>query len=98
MEFVAAVKGAYDAYTEQFMYRWHDGDGHLQSYSVFAPCHTSSPPLMAYTCFSGLISSEAKLQDVLDSDEESTGADEEGVPFLSIAVGSDTAAGSFAGV
>ena len=78
MEFVAAVMGAYDAYTEQFMYRWHDGDGKLQSYSVPAPCHTYSPPLMAYACFSGLISSEAELQDVLDSDEDSTEEDEDG--------------------
>ena len=61
MEFVAAVMGAYDAYTEQVLYRWHDDQGQMQSYSISAPCHTSSPPLMAYACFSGLISNEAEL-------------------------------------
>ena len=61
MEFVAAGMGAYDAYTELFTYRWHDADGQLQVYSVSAPCHTSSPPLMAYACFSGLISSGPPL-------------------------------------
>ena len=70
MEFVVAVMGAYDAYTELFTYRWHDADGQLQAYSISAPCHTSSPPLMAYACFRGLISNEAELQDVMDSDED----------------------------
>ena len=42
MEFVAAMCGAYDSYTEMFTYRWHDATGLLNSYSISAPCHVSS--------------------------------------------------------
>ena len=42
MEFVTAVKGAYDAYTEKFTYRWSDGESGLQSHAISAPCHTST--------------------------------------------------------
>ena len=51
MEFVAAVRGVYDAYIEQFTYRWDNGSGVLRAHSISAPCHTSTQPLMAYACF-----------------------------------------------
>ena len=76
MEFVAAVRGAYDAYTEEFTYRWDNGNGGLHSHSICAPCHTSTLPVMAYACFGGLISNAAKLQDVEDADEDLSTADE----------------------
>lgn len=47
MEFVAAVMGAYDAYTEMCTYRWHEGSEQPRTHSIFAPCHTSSPLIMA---------------------------------------------------
>ena len=78
MEFVAAVRGAYDAYTELFTYRWEDGSGGLHSHSLSAPCHTSLLPVIAYACFGGLISNAAKLQDVQDADEDLTSDEEWG--------------------
>ena len=77
MEFVAAARGAYDAYTEQFTYRWDNGSGGLHSHSIPAPCHSSVLPLMAYACFGELISNAAELQDVEDDDEDLTLPDEE---------------------
>lgn len=65
MEFVAAVRGAYDAYTELFTYRWEDGSGKLRAHSLSAPCHTAVLPVIAYACFGGLISNAAELHDVL---------------------------------
>ena len=70
MEFVTAVMGAYDSYTEQFKYRWYNAEGQMQSYSISAPCHSKAPPLMAYAYFGGLISSATELQDVVGSDED----------------------------
>ena len=43
MEFVTAMRGAYDSYTELFTYRWEDGSGGLLSHSITAPCHTMTP-------------------------------------------------------
>ena len=77
MEFVAAVRGAYDAYTKQFTYRWDNGSGGLRSNSIPAPCHTFILPVMAYACFGGLISNAAELQDVEDADEDLTNSDED---------------------
>ena len=56
MEFVRAFNGAYDSYTELFSYRWHDVNGRMLSHGISASCHTSSPPVVAYACFEGLIS------------------------------------------
>ena len=70
MEFVATVRGAYDAYTKQFTYRWDNGSGGLRSHSIPAPCHASVLPVMAYACFGG-------LQDVEDANEDLTISDEE---------------------
>ena len=64
-EFVTIVKGAYDAYTEKFTHRWSDGESGLQSHAISAPCHTATPPVVAYACFEGLLSSAADLQDVV---------------------------------
>ena len=77
MEFVAAARGAYDAYTEQFTYRWDNGSGGLHSHSIPAPCHFLVLPVMAYACFGRLISNAADLQDVEDANEDLTFPDEE---------------------
>ena len=62
MEFMKVVKGVYDFYTEKFIYRWEEEISNLHFSTVSAPCHSTTPPLVAETCFSGLISSEAELQ------------------------------------
>ena len=69
-EFMAAVRGAYDIYTEMFTYRWNGINGRLRQHTVSAPCHSPSPPLIAYACFSGLLSGEADLQDVQGADDD----------------------------
>ena len=76
MEFVKAVKGVYDAYTESFTYRWIDGPRGWKSHTIYAPCHTRNPPLMANACFGGLISSEEELQDVQSSCEDAVPEDD----------------------
>ena len=76
MEFVTAVMGAYDAYTEKFTYRWGDGESGLQSHAISAPCHTSTPPVVAYACFGGLICSEAELQDVVGAGDNTIPEDD----------------------
>ena len=68
-EFMAAVRGAYDSYTEMFTYRWNGVDGRLQQYAVPAPCHSPTPPLIAYACFGGLLNGESELQDVEKNDD-----------------------------
>ena len=65
VEFVKAVKGVYDTYNETFTYRWIDGTKGWKSHTISAPCHSKDPPLMAYACFGGIISSEGEMQDVL---------------------------------
>ena len=77
MEFVAAVRGAYDSYTEKITYRWDNGSGNMRSHSISAPCHASTPPVIAYACFSGLICDAAELQDVVDSDEDADALDDD---------------------
>ena len=77
MDFVAAALGGYDSYTELFTYRWEDRNRKLREHSITTPCHTTTPPVMGYACFSGLISSEAKLEDVQSSCEESILEEEE---------------------
>ena len=39
-------------------YHWMDLEGALQSHAISVPCYMSPPPLIAYACFSGLISGE----------------------------------------
>ena len=64
MEFISAMGGAYDTWSEMFKYRWIGGDGVIRSHEISAPCHATTPPLVAYACFGGLISGEAELHDV----------------------------------
>ena len=77
MEFMTAVGGAYDTYTEKFKYRWTGSDGLAHSHEISAPCHVASPPLIAYACFSVLLNGEAELQDVQDSDDKVIPLEEE---------------------
>ena len=76
MEFVTAVRGAYDAYTEKFTYRWGDGESGLQSHAISAPCYTSTPPVVAYACFEGLLSSATELQDVVEAGDNTIPEDD----------------------
>ena len=55
MEFITAMGGAYDTWTELFKYRWLGADGAIHSHEISAPCHTKTPPIIAYACFGGLI-------------------------------------------
>ena len=64
MEFIRAARCVYDAYTEQFTYRYFGSDGKLNSSSLFAPCHTSTPPVVAVAFMVGLIDEAAELLDV----------------------------------
>ena len=77
MEFMTAVGGAYDAYTEKLKYRWTGDDERAHTHDLSAPCHVATPPLIAYACFGGLLSGEAKLQDVQGADENTIPEDEE---------------------
>ena len=83
MEFVAAMCGAYDSYTEMFTYRWHDATGLLNSHSISAPCHVSSRPLIAYACFGGLICTPTELQDVQATDDDYIPEDDDDYGFHS---------------
>ena len=76
MEFVTAVKGAYDAYTKKFTYQWGDGESGLRSHAISAPCHTSTPPVVAYACFKDLLSSAADLQDVVGAGDNTISEDD----------------------
>lgn len=76
MEFLSAVDVSYDTYTKMFKYRWTSPDGLLHNHEVSAPCHVSSPPLIAYACFGGLISGELELNDVQGADEDIIPCDE----------------------
>ena len=42
MEFITAMCGAYDAYTDLFTYRWRDTEGTLKAHAISAPCHVKS--------------------------------------------------------
>ena len=69
MEFMTAMGGTCDAYTKMFKYWWTAPTGELRTHDILAPCHMAIPPLYAYACFGGLISSEAELQDVPDAND-----------------------------
>ena len=43
VDFIRAVKGAYDTWTETFRYRWVDTFGGFHSHEISAPCHTKIP-------------------------------------------------------
>ena len=58
------MEGAYDTWTELFKYRWLGQDGAIHSHEISAPCHSPTPPLVAYAYFGGFISNEEELQDV----------------------------------
>ena len=47
-----------------FTYISTDSDGETQSHQFSAPCHSETPPLVAYAYFTDLISNEKELQDV----------------------------------
>ena len=48
MEFITAMGGAYDTWTELFKYRWLGADGAIHNHELSAPCHTKTPPMMAW--------------------------------------------------
>ena len=77
MEFMRAFNGVYDSYTELFSYRWRAANGNMRSHSISAPCHTNSPPVVAYACFAVLNSSAEELQDVQGSCEDTIPEDDD---------------------
>ena len=70
MEFITAMGGTYDTWTELFKYKWLGTDEVIHSHELSAPYHTKTPPLIAYACFGGLISHSAELQDVQRSHDD----------------------------
>ena len=75
-EFMTTVRGAYNSYTEMFSYQWSGLDGRLKQHTVSTPCHSPSPPLIAYACFGGLLSGEADLQNVQGASDDIIPVDE----------------------
>ena len=70
MEFMAAVGGCYETYIEMLKYRRVGPDGLTHRFEVPALCHLSSPPLIAYAFFGGLIHNDARLHDVQRADND----------------------------
>lgn len=62
MDFMRAVGGGYDSYTAMFKYKYRGPDNSIQSCLLFAPCHTTDPPVVAYIV--GLNTSAFELLDV----------------------------------
>ena len=60
MDFISAVGGAYDTWTDMFKCRWENTQGEVQSHELSAPCHTNIPRA-AYAYFANLISSAEEL-------------------------------------
>ena len=77
VEFIRAAQGGYCSYTEKFAYRYFGADGTLTSFSLSAPCHTSTPPIVASAFTVGLINSGAQLLDVQGSSDDQIPESEE---------------------
>ena len=69
-EFITTTCGGYDSYTEKFKYRYPAADGVLHSFELSAPCHSATPPLVAYAFAVGLIDAAADLLDVLRTSKD----------------------------
>lgn len=57
MDFVAKLGGGVDTWTETFYYRYEDAASVTRLAILPAPCHTPTPPLVAYIFFTGLVNS-----------------------------------------
>ena len=77
MEFIRVARGAYDLYTGLFTYRYFGSDGRLKSSSLSAPCHTSTPPVVAAAFMVGLIDEAAKLLDVQGTSDDQSPSEED---------------------
>ena len=77
MEFIRAARGVYDSYSEQFTYRYFGLDGRLISSSLPAPCHTSTPPVVAAAFMVGLIDEAAELLDGQGTSDDQIPVEEE---------------------
>ena len=77
MEFIRATRGVYDSYTELFTYRYFGSDGRLKSSSLSAPCHTSTPLVVAAAFMVGLIDEAAELLDVQGTADDQIPKEEE---------------------
>lgn len=69
-EFITATNGGYDSYTEKFKYRYLAAVGILHSFELSAPCHSVTPPLVAYAFSVGQIYAAVELLDVLGTSED----------------------------
>ena len=81
MEFISAVKGRCNSYTEMFKYKTSNLDGTTQSCRIFAPCHTSTPSVVACAFHAGLICSAKELLDVQGSFDDQIPEEEEEVDY-----------------
>lgn len=63
VEFMVALGGCFVAFPEMFKYGWVSPDRRSHNYEISAPCHLTSPPLIAYSLFGSLINHEAELYD-----------------------------------
>ena len=64
-KFITVTCGGYDSYTEKFKYRYPSADGVMHSFELSAPCHSVTPPLVAYAFAVGLIDAAEDFLDVL---------------------------------
>ena len=55
------IAGVVDTLGENFYYRYKDAQGTTQLTTLPAPCHSPTPPVVAYAFFAGLISSSVEL-------------------------------------
>ena len=77
MEFIRAARGAYDSYTGLFTYWYFGSDGRLKSSSLSAPCHTSTPPVVAAAFMVGLIDEAAEMLDVQGTSDDQIPSEED---------------------
>ena len=68
--FITTTCGGYDSYTEKFKYRYLAADGVIHSFEQSTPCHSATPPLVAYLFAVGLIDAGEDLLDVLGTSKD----------------------------
>ena len=69
-EFITTTCGGYDSYTEKFKYRYPAEDRVLHSFELSAPCHSATPPLVAYAFAVGIIDATEDLVDVIGTSKD----------------------------
>lgn len=70
-------RGYYDTYGGMFRYRLIDLDGFTHRSEILAPCHFSSPPLIACAFFVRFVRNEAELVDVQSANNNNVPKEED---------------------